>query len=787
MKITGFNGFTFSTMGVTANTDDLAGVGMNRFAPEYPRIGSDPFVPLVTTGAQILTVSFLVQGGTPTAGQIETTLQTVLSRLSYDDPTPKVLTGQLNDGTAVETMAHALAPRKQSVNELVVDFAVTTPGWRASAYTDILAATTRSANAAITNTNTGKRDAWPLLTAYWTGTTQRPTTTATFGWKHRMGTGLTLTNIGTDTIRNMPYQIGPIAHAAEVTAGRGLANGNDFRVFCEGKELRRNLIGANTSFMLVWVVLPEIQPGQTITLELLTNNPSAGAPPTLTYTSDPPLPAMDISGTSFNPSAATSTVITIAGSPWENSDQWVDGMVVVSDGTGAGQMRRVQLSDPSTLTVDEAFTTTPTTGSTIVLWKSGMLVKGRIATSGTTTVLTDTSSSFTEDLIGGQLHVTAGSASGERRTITAVTATTITVSPAFSVALSATSVYRVYKANGYQMWDTRSEIGDKQTTLHKGLWFANTSMAPPTKVHWDAPGSWFRFVYHRNEDEFSQPRYVSLLVGAGDYDHYTIPYIQRARKGKVGTQKERGVADAVGYFTPFPIRHVDIVWLFRNAKKNGVAEGMCEAILAVQESGAETWSTVFSDKAEYPSSVSTGYVGSLAQYGTPNRICVALIPNGGDAIPAEDNNTALIHTEWRAWVLAVDPQLVLTASADFIASPPAAVAVFDMWLRFNTRGTSPAMPYNRLDIGGDGRRVFLASSSERMVVDCEKRTARLTDAAGAFLRRMDYAVKAEEVASDVFGGIITMVDNKWLPIMPQDTTVTTDDLNLTDPSGAGWG
>ena len=66
------------------------------------------------------------------------------------------------------------------------------------------------------------------------------------------------------------------------------------------------------------------------------------------------------------------------------------------------------------------------------------------ATSGTTTILTDTSKTWTvNQWAGSVLAIVGGTDSGQSRTISSNTATTITVSSAFSAALNNTSVYQI--------------------------------------------------------------------------------------------------------------------------------------------------------------------------------------------------------------------------------------------------------------------------------------------------------------------------------------------------------
>jgi hypothetical protein len=794
MRLVSFDGVTFTTLGLTQpGFDNPASPGPQRGQGEYPRIGANPAVGAVETGTQVLTATF-----TPATGQsTETTLLKLFAVLNPDNPEPRTLVAELEDGTDIETQAQPGNWRYTNVNTAAVDFTITTPGWYAQADTTLKSAGLVSATGTIGNGNTGYRDMLPDITVYWDGT-QRASTTADFGWKHRIGTGTTITNNGTDTLHNIPYQIGPVNTRALVTAGQLQADGDDLRVFCEGQELRRNVIGINTRYTFIWVILPDIAPGETVTLDLVINNSSATSPPTLTTTSTPRLPAMDISGVKFNPTAATSTTVTTSG---QENHQWVGGTMFVDNaaGTGAaGQIRYIASGTPTVIGVNRAFTTTPALTDDIIIVRSGVIGDGGATTSSTASTLVDGSAAwgtYDNALVGATIHIVSGTGSGQTRTITAVNEATdtLTVSPNWSTNPGAASVYRIYKPNGVQMWDVRNgDAAYDHGTGHTGLWFTNKVQAPPSVVDFDAPGSWYRFVYEDNKDSYSQPRFVSRLVGAGDYDHNPIVQIQRSRNGKTGQHRELGVADSVGYYTPFPIVGFRMSMAMRNAKLAGSspAEGMCEARVMVQEAGGETWSTIWSDNAVYSSTtLVTPADDELATYSAPNRIALTLVPNGGDEIPKSDNNTALFETfegATQPLSLWVTPGSTITESVDWWTATPAVVAVYDIHLRLNTDGSSPVPPYYQIDIGGIDRRVFISATDERIFVDCEKQTVSLTTDAGVYIRSIPYCVSAVQVVDDPLDGSDTeMIAARWLPI--PSVTLDTAVIRYQDPSGAGWG
>jgi hypothetical protein len=781
LNLTSFRGITFTALGVTspkfaAPTSPSADRQPNVIA----RTGADPIIPGVDMGARVMTFWF-----TPAVGQtVEPTLAKVLAAINPDDPSGGTLVGTfLKTGPStfvtVEATASVGAWSYPDVNTLAVDFILSSP-WREQSATTLKTAGLVSADGSFTNLNTGFREVLPTVTVYWDGT-QRASRTATFGWGRRLST--TLTNTGTEPLVNQPFQIGPIATNSPISGGEMQADGDDLRVFCEGRELRRNLIGINTQYTFIWVVLPTMAPGESIILDIVWDNASATNPPTLTATSDPPLPGMDISGHSGALTSSTTTSITQTGAGWD-IDQW-DGATLIVALTTSYQMRRISDNTATTATFTRALSAAPGATTIFAIVKSGLMGDGGIVSSATTSTLTDSSQSWlTNEWIGATVKVIIGGSSVG--TVISNTATSLTVGSWTGGTPAAGNHYHVYRTNGARMWDTRPV---PKTTAHPGLWYTNKTQAPPNKINLDAPGSWYRFTYQRSDDEYSQPRYASFLVGAGDYDHMPTMYIQRSRKGRVGDQREVGVADAVGVFSPFPINGIHFGYEFRNAKQAGSGspgEGMCEARFMEQASGGENWSAFLSDVAVYNTSTAITPVWYDRSSVAPNRIAMALIANGSDKIPENDNNTALLQSSGNYVRLSVNSTL-LTDSVDWFGSPLTLdVPVYDVDLIVRNGGASATKPYDRVRIGGTDHRIFIAATDERIVVDCEKHTVTLTTDAGVFIRKIPYCLQAQEIVTDpVTGTDRTLVNARWLPI--PSSTIDSANIFYSDLSGAGWG
>lgn len=781
MQLTTFDGITFSSLGVTCSVE-VPNPGPTRSIPSMGRFGSDPLVPGVEQDVQVITALFSATGA---SNYIETSFSKLFAVLNPDDPKPRLLVGTIlttgpSTYTNVQTYAIVGNWSYRNQNQLAVSFVLTTPGWKQTSSTTLKSAGSITADSNFSNANTGMRDVSPLITLY--ATNLRASSTATFGWNYRIGTGTTITNNGTEPIRNQPYQLGPIDTKTIVAAGRMQADGDDLRVFCEGVELRRNLLGPNTLATMIWIVLPDLMPGQSLTLDLITGNSSATNPPTFSYTSDPPLPAMDISGQSFSPTSSAATTATLTGAGWE-TDQWAGATVICmrSGGSAFDLFRRVLSNTATTITVDRAWGSNPGGSDTLTITKSGISGTGGTVTGSSTTTITDSVQNWNvNEWVGATVRNVTPSLTS---TVVSNTATTLTVSPAFGGTPTGGSMYTLWRANGQRVWDVRTV---KKATSHNGLWLTNKSETPPTGRNFDAAGSWYRFAYLRNDDSYSQPSYTTVNVG--DDDHFPVMNIRRSREGKAGEQTEVGVADAIGVSSPFPILGIEMEYEIRNDKKAGSGspgEGMCEVRFMQQDSGGEVWATFHSDVDVHSSSTAVANAWYNLSSSQPNRLAIALIPNGGDEIPENDNNTAQLQSEGEYVRIAVNPSNI-SESVTWFTATPATVAVYDVDLKIRRGGASATRPYYRLRIGGTGRRLFLPTDgSERLLIDCERHAAEIVNSSDVYQKSVAYAALAQEVVIGSDGVERILVAARWLPIPP--TTYDSAAIYYRDDSGAGWG
>ena len=128
-------------------------------------------------------------------------------------------------------------------------------------------------------------------------TTQRTAGGTHYGWRRRRL--YTITNGSGNPLVRYPYAIDLGLTNGLVTGGVALASGNDVRLVYQGAELPRTLVNWNdaTFATLAWFMIPRLDPGASMDIEVWYHNPQAGAPVTLGY---PNAPAFDIATAGAN-------------------------------------------------------------------------------------------------------------------------------------------------------------------------------------------------------------------------------------------------------------------------------------------------------------------------------------------------------------------------------------------------------------------------------------------------------------------------------------------------------
>ena len=804
MKITGFRSVLFSSLNVTAHTSaDITGPSRQPVIQE--RLDNTPAYAGVSQGALTLSVTFIpVQNA-----QIEATFAALLAQLDPESDELGDLTGQLVDGTAITTEATLGSWRYLSVNQLEVDFIVPCGCWMYTSTTSsgTLAAltSTESTDIPVPVYNTGYKTVRPVIDIAWPGVTNRTSFAAAYGFRYRRQ--FTLTNNGTQTIDNVPVQIGPLDTQSLVTASKMNSDCSDLRIYRNGRQLRRYVIAPNWSSTYIWFVPDTLPVGATHTYDIVYGNSAAN---TTTYTStgdntdltlvfssqgsalnftvEPFEPAVDIRGDFVPFTSSTSSSVTVTGASWE-TNQWKGGTIINSD----GQMRRCASNTSATLVTTRNWSSNPSGTDKITVTKSGLKGDGGKSTgSSSGTTLTDSSQSWqANEWVGATFEVISGTGNGSTRTVSSNTATQLTLSSAITV--DTTTSYRVYRNNGMWNYDMRNSTAalsqsDRNGTF-RGLWKTNEWNNRPSQVRFDAPGSWTRGVYKRSTDAFSVPRAYK-----GGNDWYATPYFSRAREGRVGTQEEVGVADSVRLYTPFNILSFQGDIQFRSDPQNASlggdpSLGMCKFVLGTQQSGGEDWQLVFQKTDDEATAVTVSLDTDFytSDSNSVNRIMMALIPNAwdkvDDRIQDNENHTSVAYAYDDTWTVNLNG--IGSQSSDLlqIGAIGSEAAIYDVNLDIQldqATGWDPGRDWRKLDIGTTNKKIFLASTN-KLHIDCDAQQAEIQDSSGNRLARVTHLI-LPYVYRQIAGSDVERISSDWLPIPANDNLIANPSFT-TDLSG----
>lgn len=291
MKLTGFADFDWESSGYSGNLPPswLPVVSVNPTV--LPRPGTYATLGIGVVGEMTIPVEFLYRG---TLG-FEPAMLNLFKRLNPVDTTPRQLRGVRNDGTPVQIPAVlqiSQIVRREDLNSVQVNFVAVQPYWEplnvATSATQVFESD--GLRQSLLLDVLGEFPSSPTIRLM--ATAARASTTASVGWRYRER--FTVQNAGTDPIQNYPYAIDIGLTAGIVSAGKARSDGNDLRVVFQGREIARNLVDWNGATLntLVWIVIPYLAAGATLTYDVLYGNANAGTPPTLTAGAD--APAFDI-------------------------------------------------------------------------------------------------------------------------------------------------------------------------------------------------------------------------------------------------------------------------------------------------------------------------------------------------------------------------------------------------------------------------------------------------------------------------------------------------------------
>lgn len=239
------------------------------------------------TGASLRPGEWDVRVKLPTAAARDALIAQLDRDLSLEIPLEA-----MRDGTVV--IARAPLRRIDLVaigNQARLTFEPSRPTWRAATPVTTSSAVT-GGTATITVAVPGNMRTAPIIRVQ--PTAQRASQTATVGWKRRRR--FRVTNNSDETWYRMPLRIELGDTTGLVTGLRAQANGSDYRVRIQGREVARTLVGWNTVATYAWILVPVLRPGASLVVEFVWHNSAATAnPPVLAY---PDIPAFDLAASS---------------------------------------------------------------------------------------------------------------------------------------------------------------------------------------------------------------------------------------------------------------------------------------------------------------------------------------------------------------------------------------------------------------------------------------------------------------------------------------------------------
>jgi hypothetical protein len=248
--------------------------------------------------------------------------------------------------------------------------------------------------------------------------------------------------------------------------------------------------------------------------------------------------AADIPGSPITFSACTTTVYTLTdGRAW-TTNQWVGAVVQVIAGTGVGQVRHITANTALTFTVGTNWATPLDTTSVWVITKafasSGS--NSAVFSACTTTVLTLTGVNWTvNQWINYQLRAIAGTGAGQVRTITANTATTLTV--ATMTAFDATTIWVIEGNDDYLYLVGNAAVAMFRYSISGNAWVTATAGAARAAV--TGAGVSLHWICGVNDSgwntDLPHPALVPLLTSEL-VETYIPPWISNTGTWPLGSQ-----------------------------------------------------------------------------------------------------------------------------------------------------------------------------------------------------------------------------------------------------------
>lgn len=585
--------------------------------------------------------------------------------------------------------------------------------WRAAAESGLASGSVAvGSSKAVTVVNTGQVRVPPIFILGWT--VQRASFSSAAGWRFRRQ--VTITNDSDEGWHDELVTVVATDTDAWVAATEAQADGDDVRIWLNGRDLPRTLTCFNTDLTQIHFLVT-IPAGESVTYDIVYGNSAATAPLTLSTRTGTrkTYAAPDLEGSSGTATAGTTTTLTDGGKSWE-TDRWKGGWIGLVGGTGSTRWRRIASNTGTVITFNRAVNTAPDATTRYVIFMSGVFYDGGRVTGGiSATAIQDNAHTRkwgTNQLIGATVTFVGGSgATPATQTVTANTADTLTLSPGFSVNPGVGDSYniQVQGVYGYVVDTALTE------TLHRGVYRENKQYAPPTRTwpNGDTPmGMQVETRLPNNDDYACNPAYNTGSGGGHAANYWPLPRATR-RAEQDGRLAGEGVGDGWSLFTAVGLQG----WYFDYTALN--INGVGLIAFSAMDAGGEDWQDLVTDTTTYAvlTAVAAQHI-DLASYDYPSRIGWFVLPADGEEIPSSAASTdkVEIRTNDAFQVFLNNSNYGDLASS--IYSLGSKVECYELVCTLRIGGGADGAeepPYDLVSIGGNGHRVMLETGQTLVV------------------------------------------------------------------------
>lgn len=362
--LTSYNGVAFADIDWEAGfpADSLRGQ-WDVMRNVTPRAGNTAILAPGPISPRRLPIEFVYTG----TGNLNDAIDELLGVLDPRNQEPRLLVGERYDDTEVQRYATIELPTAfdggENINVVRAVFVSEEPEWKAVESETVM--DSRSVSPfEIPITNAGQTTVHPTYRIGWSA--QRPAGASVVGQQYRRR--MTLTNDQERTLGPFPYRIA-LGDTDALTTAKAQADGDDLRVIINGEDMTRDLIGFDLVQSYVWVVIPGMDAGEVLTIDIVYGNSAATDPPEWDSILDLTRPVPDMKWETGTATGGNTGTLIRASATWD-TDEWYGGIVYMLTGTLAGQERTVTGNTATTLTWDDAFAATVDSGDTYLLYMS---------------------------------------------------------------------------------------------------------------------------------------------------------------------------------------------------------------------------------------------------------------------------------------------------------------------------------------------------------------------------------------------------------------------------------